>query len=181
MVSSEPGMARADWLRAAYVFVLGAGVIGVLAAAAMWTGTAFVFPSLGPTALLQLMHPRDVTSSARNTICGHAIGLACGYGALLVTGLADQPAALVEGVGVARVISAALSLGLTGGIMIFLGVPHAPAGATTLIVSLGIVRTPYELLIMEAAVAALTGMTWGIGRVMGLRGKASRDGSSAAV
>jgi len=174
-------MAKWDGRRAAYVLVFGAGVIGVLAAAAMWTGTAFVFPSLGPTALLQLMHPRDVTSSARNTICGHAIGLGCGYGALLVTGLADQPAALVEGVGMARVICAALSLGLTGGLMIGLGVPHAPAGATTLIVSLGIVRTPVELLIMEGAVVVLTLMSWGIGRVMGRRGWASEGGPSAAV
>jgi len=167
--------------RVTYVLIFGAGVIGVLATAAMWTGTAFVFPSLGPTVLLQLMHPRDVTSSARNTIFGHAIGLACGYGALLATGLADQPPALVEGVSLARVICAAVSLGLTGGLMILLGVPHAPAGATTLIVSLGIVRTPYELLIMEGAVVLLTAMTWGIGRVMGQQSGAGQDGSSATV
>ena len=179
--SSGRGMTRMNGLRAAYVLIFGAGTIGVLAGAAMWTGTAFVFPSLGPTALLQLMHPRDVTSRARNTILGHAIGLACGYAALLATGLADQPPALVEGVSLARVICAALSLGLTGGLMILLGVPHAPAGATTLIVSLGIVRTPYELLIMEVAVVALTLMTWGIGRVMGRVEWPSEGGPSAAV
>lgn len=40
-----------------------------------------------------------------------------------------------------RIGAAALSLGLTAGVMVWVGTPHPPAGATTLIVSLGLLRT----------------------------------------
>jgi CBS domain-containing membrane protein len=55
----------------------------------------------------------------------------------------------------ARVGAAALSLGLTSGAMVWAGVPHPPAGATTLIVSLGILREPGQLLVLMIAVALL--------------------------
>ena len=44
------------------------------------------------------------------------------------------------------VIAAALSLAVTAALMILAGVSHAPAGATTLIVSLGIITQPSRLL-----------------------------------
>jgi len=61
----------------------------------------------------------------------------------------------VEGVNLPRVFAAALSLAATCAIMVLLDVPHPPACATTLIVSLGIVRQPLALGIMEAAVAIM--------------------------
>ena len=76
----------------------------------------------------------------RNTIEGHLIGVFAGYLALVVFGLQDHPATIVEGVDAQRVMAAALSLGLTSGLMVVLVRAHPPAGATTLIVSLGILR-----------------------------------------
>jgi len=55
-----------------------------------------------------------------------------------------------------RVLAAALSLSLTGAFMIACKAVHPPAGATTLIVSLGIVTAVPNLLIIAAAVALLT-------------------------
>jgi len=54
-----------------------------------------------------------------------------------------------------RVLAAALSLSATGAFMVPLDVSHPPAGATTLIVSLGIIAKPRELATIEVAVFLL--------------------------
>lgn len=52
--------------------------------------------------------------------------------------------------------------------MILLDVSHPPAGATTLIVSLGIISKPGELVIIELAVFLLVAQALGINRLAGL-------------
>jgi CBS-domain-containing membrane protein len=153
---------------ATFVFVSGFATIAVLALVATAARVPFIFPSLGPTAFLFFFRPTAPASSPRNTLYGHAIGIACGYAALWLTGLAHTPSAMVEGVNVARVLAAALSLAATGALMILADAPHPPAGATTLIVSLGIVTHPFQLLIVEVAVACLTLLALAINRLAGL-------------
>ena len=63
---------------------------------------------------------------------------------------------MATGVSAARVGAAALSLASTGALMILSKAAHPPAGATTLIISLGIVTRPFHLLVIEIAVAILT-------------------------
>lgn len=67
-----------------------------------------------------------------------------------------------------RVGAAALSLALTSGLMVWFKVPHPPAGATTLIVSLGILRTPFQLSVLMLAVVALTVQGYVINRAAGI-------------
>jgi CBS-domain-containing membrane protein len=153
---------------AAFMLVNGFFTIGVLAALAMVTGAPFVFPSLGPTAFLFFFTPTAPTASPRHTVYGHAIGIACGYGALWLTGLEHAPPALASGVDLPRVLAAALSLAFTGSLMILLKAAHPPAGATTLIVSLGIVTRPKYLVLIEAAVILLTIQAIAINRLAGL-------------
>ncbi|MDZ7733224.1 MAG: HPP family protein [Acidimicrobiia bacterium] len=64
--------------------------------------------------------------------------------------------------------AAALSLGLTSGAMVWARVPHPPAGATTLIVSLGILREPEQLLVLMLAVVLLTLQGYVINRAAGI-------------
>jgi CBS domain-containing membrane protein len=52
--------------------------------------------------------------------------------------------------------------------MVLLRVSHPPAGATTLIVSLGILTKPHSLVIIEIAVILLTAQAWAINRIAGL-------------
>jgi CBS-domain-containing membrane protein len=52
--------------------------------------------------------------------------------------------------------------------MVLLGVSHPPAGATTLIVSLGIISKPAELVIIEVAVFLLVAQALVINRLAGL-------------
>ena len=157
---------RALW--AVFMFVNGFVTIAILAALAMVTDSPFVFPSLGPTAILLFYTPLSPTASPRHTVYGHAIGILCGYGSLLLVGQHHAPAATVVGVDTSRILAAALSLASTSALMIFLKAAHPPAGATTLIISLGIVTRPAYLIIIEIAVALLVLQAILINRLAGL-------------
>ena len=152
----------------AYVFVNGFLTIALLALLAVLTNSPFVFPSLGPTAYLLFIAPLAENSSPRNTILGHAIGLICGYAAFTLTGAANLPFGAHPGVHWPRIIAAALSLSATGGFMVLFRASHPPTGATTLIVSLGIISQPKELVIIEAAVFILVAQAVVINRLAGL-------------
>ncbi len=123
--------ARLVW--AAFLFVNGFLTIGLLASFAMISGTPLIFPSLGPTAFLLFRNPMQPAASPRNTLCGHAIGILCGYASLWLMGLTHDLPTIVEGVLAERVFCAALALAATGALMVLLDVWHPPAGATTLI------------------------------------------------
>ncbi|HEX6838131.1 MAG TPA: HPP family protein [Polyangia bacterium] len=153
---------------AAFMFINGFVTIALLAATAMVTRIPFIFPSLGPTAFLLFFTPNAPTASPRHTIYGHAIGIFCGYGALWLMHLQHAPPALVTGVDVHRVIAAALSLAATGALMILFKAAHPPAGATTLIISLGIVTRPFYLVVIEVAVVLLCLQAIAINRLAGL-------------
>ena len=68
-----------------------------------------------------------------------------------------------------RILAAALSLAATGACMVLFEVSHPPAGATTLIVSLGIIWRPRELVIIEVAVLLLVAQAMVINRLAGFR------------
>lgn len=151
-----------------YVCVNSFVTIGLLALLALVTGSPFVFPSLGPTAYLFFFSPLAETSSPRNTILGHAIGLICGYSALVLTTASSPPFGMYAGVHGPRILAAGLSLSATGALMALFRASHPPAGATTLIVSLGIISQPKELVIIEIAVCILTMQALAINRLAGL-------------
>lgn len=168
---------RLDWLlhhlpprivRSVYVFVNSFITIGSLALLALLSRNPFVFPSLGPTAYLLFFSPLAKTCNPRNTIFGHAIGIICGYGAFVITAAGALPFGVHAGIFWPRILAAALSLSATGAFMVLLGVSHPPAGATTLIISLGIISKPRELVIIEAAVFLLVAQALVINRLAGL-------------
>jgi CBS domain-containing membrane protein len=68
-----------------------------------------------------------------------------------------------------RILASALALALTGAIMVLLHVNHPPAGATTMIVSLGILAKPEYLVIIEIAVVLLAAQAFIINRLAGLQ------------
>jgi CBS domain-containing membrane protein len=165
---------------ALYVLVNGFITIALLALLAVVTDSPFVFPSLGPTAYLLFISPLAENSSPRNTIMGHGIGLICGYAALTISGAAAIPFGVHAGVYGPRILSAALSLSATGAFMVLLNAGHPPAGATTLIVSLGIISKPRELVIIEVAVFLLVAQALLINRMAGLKYPAWRYSEESA-
>jgi CBS domain-containing membrane protein len=153
---------------ALFSFINGCISIGLMSVLALITKSPFIFPSLGPTAFLFFYTPRAPSASPRNTIVGHTIGALAGYFSLVVTGLTVAGPALAVGVTWPRVIAAALSLGLTAGLMVLFKSPHPPAGATTLIISLGILTKPWQLLLLLVAVVLLTLQALAINRLAGI-------------
>jgi len=170
---------------ALFSFVNGCVSIGLMSILAVITHSPFIFPSLGPTAFLFFYTPTAPAASPRNTLIGHGVGVVAGYFSLVVTGLTMAGPALTTGVTWPRVIAAALSLGLTAGLMVLLRSPHPPAGATTLIISLGILTQPWQLVLLMGAVVLLTLYAFAINRLAGIpyplwnpiREPASSDGS----
>jgi CBS-domain-containing membrane protein len=142
--------------------------IGLLALVALITGQPFVFPSLGPTAFLLFYTPHMASAWPRNTLCGHAIGVFAGWFALVVFGLQHAGPAVAVGVSPARIGAAAVSLGLTALLMVWFGVPHPPAGATTLIISLGILTTLTDFVVLLVGVALLVVQGIVINRLAGV-------------
>lgn len=153
---------------AVYVLVNGFITIGLLALLAVVTRVPFVFPSLGPTAYLLFFSPRAEASSPHNTLVGHAIGLVCGYAAFWGMRTPHAGAAPILGFNWPMITAAALSLAATGALMILLKASHPPAGATTLIVALGMITKPAYLAAIEGAVLLLTAQAFCINRLAGL-------------
>lgn len=153
---------------AVFVFINGVITIAILTLLAYVTGSTFVFPSLGPTAILFFMSPNSLAVRPKNALVGHAIGIACGYLALVVTGLTHATSVIDGGVDLQRIIAASLALGLTGAVMVAAKTPHAPAGATTLIIALGFITAPFSLVIIEVAVGLLVVQALVINRLAGV-------------
>jgi len=63
--------------------------IGLAGTLALVSGQPWLFPSLGPTAMLQTEEPGSASSSPRNTLVGHGVALLAGYLCLLVFGLTN--------------------------------------------------------------------------------------------
>ena len=127
-----------------------------------------LFPSLGPTALLFFEQPLAKLSSPRNTLIGRLVAILAGALSLAIFGLLDHPSILEEGVTLARVGAGALSVALTGAVLLLLRSSHPPTGATTLIVSLGFLHTPREMVVLMIGVVLLTVIGWVINRAAGV-------------
>jgi CBS-domain-containing membrane protein len=130
-------------------------MLGSLGGLAAVTGAPFLFPSLGPTAFLLLELPDAPAASPRNSITGHALGVLAGLSSLALFGLLDAPSALEVGVSAPRALAGGLSLGMTSAAMILLRRVHPPAGATTLLVSLGLMTSLRDVGVLLAAVVLL--------------------------
>lgn len=143
---------------------VAAGMMGSIAA---FFQKPFIFPSLGATVFLLFYRSEASAASPRNTILGHLIGTVAGLISLSLFGLLNNPSAFVEGMTWARAGAAALSLGLTTAAMTGLRLPHPPAGATTLIVSLGLLRTQEEVLILMGSIGLVILIAFATHRTFG--------------
>jgi CBS-domain-containing membrane protein len=76
-----------------------------------------------------------------------------------------------------RIGAAALLLALTGAVLLLLRASHPPAGATVLLVSLGLLTEPSEMAMIMVCVVILTVAGWLINRAFGapVPAWASRD------
>jgi hypothetical protein len=136
--------------------LLGAAVLAVLGAIGIALKQPWLFPSLGPTLMVLAETPTEPAADALNVLVGHVVGIGAGLLALVAFGLREHPSAVQEGLSWPRVGAVCLAIALTALVLQLLHRPHPPAGATTLIVALGILHTGTQLRTMLLAVAALT-------------------------
>ncbi|MFB6132150.1 MAG: HPP family protein [Halanaeroarchaeum sp.] len=132
----------------------------LLGGLAWLAGQPFVFPSLGPSAFILAHQRTGPATRPRRVVGSHVIGV--GAGLLATVFLADgvtlttlPPPGSLAGLSLAA--SAGLSmLGTVAG-MLATDTVHAPACATTLIVSLGLLATPFEAGLIVVSVVLLVG------------------------
>lgn len=142
--------------------------IALVAMLALITQEAFIFPSLGATAFILFHVPLAQPASPRNVLCGHLVGAVMGLVGLYAFGLQDAPSAFLTGVDASRVGSVAVAMGLTSCLMVALNVVHPPAGATALIVSLGLMPSPEQLPVLMAGVLLLLLQAFVMNRLAGI-------------
>ncbi|HET7723249.1 MAG TPA: HPP family protein [Propionibacteriaceae bacterium] len=154
---------------AAYAGVLSLVVLAIVGLVGILTHLPWLFPSLGPTVMLFFESPEQPASRPENTLIGHLTGAAMGVLCLYGFSLQHTPSAPVGGLTGSYVAAGALSVALTTLVLTWLQRPHPPAGATTLIVSLGILRTPVQLLSLVGAVVLVTIDGWALNILLGTR------------
>lgn len=129
----------------------------------------WLFAGLGPRVMLFFESPERPAARPDNTLVGHLTGLLMGAACLYGAGLQGSLPAPVGGLTIPYVAAAALSVALTTLVLTLLRKPHPPAGATTLIVSLGILSSPAQLLSMAGAILLITAAGWGLNLLLGTK------------
>ena len=150
---------QSSWVAGIYLLVVSALAFGMLGSVAGFANEPFVFPSLGASIFVIYYSALSNQASPRNIVCGQFIAVIAGAGALAVFGLTDSGPD-TGSMTWSRIGALTLALCLTLAIMVWLRVPHAPAGATTLIVAAGLMTTPRQLGIIMLAVCVVVG--WGL-------------------
>jgi CBS-domain-containing membrane protein len=141
---------------AVYAAVLAVLTLAMTGVVGLLLQQPWLFPSLGPTVMLFFESPQEPSSRPLNTIVGHLAGIAAGLACYTALGLSGHPSAPVGGLTVPYVVAGAVAVGITTAVLSLLKLPHPPAGASTLIVALGILHTPAQLLSMVGAVLLIT-------------------------
>lgn len=153
----------------AYAALLSFTVLALAGSIGLAAQQPWVFPSLGATVLLFFDAPHSPAARPRNTLVGHLVGITVGAGCVGLFHLAGVAPAPVGGLTGGHVAAAALSVAVTAMVLALLRNPHPPAGASTLIVSLGIIGGPAGLAVMVGAVLLVTGVGWGLNLALGVR------------
>lgn len=135
---------------------------------AILVDSAFLFVSLGPIIFELVERPLAPASAPRSVIFGNGIALLAGYGALAVFGLRTEPSTMIEGVTLARGLAVLLALAATGAVLAAIRAMHPPAGATVLLVSLGVITSPPSLAIIFAGVVLTTLLAWLMNHAAGI-------------
>jgi len=130
-----PADHRRELLQAPIAAAIVTAIPGLLGLA---TGQLWLFPSLGPTALMQAHSPEHKTSRPYNVVVGHFIGLASALFAVWIFGIATAPSVFAQHeLSWPRVLAATLAIFLATVLEVILRAPHPPAASTTLLVALG--------------------------------------------
>jgi hypothetical protein len=153
---------------ALYTFIGGLLTMALSGGVAWALKEPLLFPSLGATAFLMFETPMAEVSSPRNAVIGHLVGGAVAYFWLYVFDLVGQPSAIQTGFTGDRAAAVALSVAFTGMILRLIRAAHPPAGATTVIVSVGLLHNSHQMIILALGVLLVVIPAGIINRVLGV-------------
>jgi HPP family protein len=143
-----------------WVPLVSAGLVLLVGLLGLAMGRPWLGPSLGPTIILVTMSPAHPTARGWNIVAGHFIGLAAGLAAVAVLGAQAAPNPIETGqLEPVRVAAATLAILLTSLGGIITRSSHPPAAATTLLVALGAISRPDQVLatIVGVLIVAVAG------------------------
>ncbi len=142
-VSWAYGLARSP--EAIWSPLMAGGLVLLAGALSFLLLEPWLFPSLGPTAFIQTHRPRSNVARFYNTVVGHLIGIAAGFACVALAGASQVlPVAEAGHALLPRVWASALAVALTMLGQLLLRAYHPPAAATTLIISLGVIRVTWR-------------------------------------
>ncbi len=152
-----------------YLWLAGVAVIGLAVPTVLgiWFAAPLVFPPLASSALMVTAQSQRLNAHPRAVLLGHGCGVLAGLAAVTVlrqshqTGVLDQPTWIH---GVAALLSVTLCIIL----MAIVGVVHAPAMSTTLMIGLGLIVGLSNILVLLAGAALLTITVGSIHRIAGV-------------
>lgn len=139
-------------------------LIGVMGLLVHWP---LLFPSLGPTVILFFERGQRPAAWPRSTLIGHGIAIGAGWLSLILFGLLNEPNILITGVTPLHAAATAFSVALTAFVKHLFHAPHPPAGATTMIISLGFFTTLPQLGVLALSIILVTIFGWSINRITG--------------
>ncbi len=124
------------------------------------TGQPLIFPSLGPSAFLLATSRNESVTAPRRVIGGHLVGIVAGLLAYHTIAPGLEVTATVSMLATDQfrlVTSGVVAVALTSGGMLATETGHPPACATTLIVSLGLLPSAVDAMLIAVAVIVLVG------------------------
>ncbi|WP_437943483.1 HPP family protein [Sorangium sp. So ce281] len=123
----------------------GAALMALPAAVGLVMGKPWLFPSLGPTVFVHVTTPRSPGARLYNTLVGHLLGIVAAAAAVAVLGAAAEPSVMGSGHLLwRRAWASVLAVALTLLSQELLKAQHAPAAATTMLVTLGGFRADWS-------------------------------------
>lgn len=130
-----PRSRRRELMQAPIAAAIVVAIPGFLALA---VGQLWLFPSLGPTALMQAHAPDHTTARPYNVVVGHVVGLAASLFSVWIFGIGHAPSVFqTHALTLDRILAVALAIFIATALEVLLRAPHPPGAATTLLVALG--------------------------------------------
>jgi hypothetical protein len=137
--------------------LIALGFTALIAEASLATHVTLLFPSVAPSWMVVVHRPGMKGNHPFSILGAHYLGAGVALALLLVTGLYGAPSALEGGFSQARILVAAISIGATALFEENTPFYHPPAAATTLLVALGLMTSPKDLVAIAVGVAIVAG------------------------
>jgi CBS-domain-containing membrane protein len=138
--------------RAFWCFVYSGLCVLVVGGLSLWTHSPFLFPALGATTFIYYFAPQNEHASPRNSVSAHCVGAIIGWCCFHLLQLDTVSASLLTDGSWLHLAAPALALALTSAAMVGFDIAHPPAGATTLIFSLGHLPHAWQILVVTAGI-----------------------------